>query len=186
MIRNYHRTATVVALTLALTAGAAAAASATSNLGFSEPSGPQITSQARLINLEPSRPNTLASTSLCSETCSGGGYRSVNTAATDQTYTGPRSEVVSGGGYGSVNTAATDQTYTGPRSEVVSGGGYKTDSVPATVVRVVAAHSSFDWGDAGIGAGAAVPLIGIGLAGTRAATNSRTSRTRQWRTTGSS
>jgi hypothetical protein len=161
MIRNYHRTATVVALTLALTAGAAAAASATSNLGFSEPSGPQITSQARLVNLEPSRPNTLASTSLCSETCSGGGYRSVN-------------------------TAATDQTYTGPRSEVVSGGGYKTDTVPATVVRVVAAHSSFDWGDAGIGAGAAVALIGIGLAGTRAATNSRTPRTRQWRATGSS
>jgi hypothetical protein len=76
-----------------------------------------------------------------------------------------------------------EQTVTGastaPCSEVCSGGGY--GSVPATIVHVVAPDGSFNWGDAGIGAGASLVLVGIGLAGTRAVTNSRKRHTREQR-----
>ena len=68
---------------------------------------------------------------------------------------------------------------TAPCSEVCSGGGY--GSVPATIVHVVAPDGSFNWGDAGIGAGASLVLLGIGLAGTRAVTNSRKRHTREQR-----
>ena len=68
---------------------------------------------------------------------------------------------------------------TGPCSEVCAGGG--SGSVPATTVRVVTRDGSFDWADAGIGAGASLVLFGVGLAGVRAATNSRDRHTRQKR-----
>jgi hypothetical protein len=42
-------------------------------------------------------------------------------------------------------------------------------------------NRGFDWGDAGIGAGASLLLLGIGLAGLRAATNRRTRRIREKR-----
>jgi hypothetical protein len=41
------------------------------------------------------------------------------------------------------------------------------------IVHVVAPNGGFDWGDAGIGAGGALILVGLGLAATRAATNGR-------------
>jgi hypothetical protein len=44
---------------------------------------------------------------------------------------------------------------------------------PHTVVRVVASHDGFDWGDAGIGAGAMLLLLGMAIAGTLVATNGR-------------
>ncbi len=51
-----------------------------------------------------------------------------------------------------------------------------------TTVHVTASNRGFDWGDAGIGAGATVLLLGAGLAGTRVATSTRKRRTRQERT----
>jgi hypothetical protein len=44
---------------------------------------------------------------------------------------------------------------------------------------VTASNHAFDWIDAGIGAGATVILLGVGLAGTRLATSSREWRARQ-------
>jgi hypothetical protein len=46
---------------------------------------------------------------------------------------------------------------------------------------ITASNRGFDWGDAGIGAGASLVLLGIGLAGLHAATTSRTRRTREER-----
>ena len=51
-----------------------------------------------------------------------------------------------------------------------------------TTVHVTASNRGFDWGDAGIGAGTTVLLLGVGLAGTRVATSTRKRRTRQERT----
>jgi hypothetical protein len=47
----------------------------------------------------------------------------------------------------------------------------------------ISSNRGFDWGDAGIGAGASLLLLGIGLAGLRAATNSHTRRIREKRAT---
>ena len=60
-------------------------------------------------------------------------------------------------------------------------GAHTTANVAPPVVRVVTSHGGFDWGDAGIGAGAALVLLAIGLTGTRAATNSRKRHTREQR-----
>jgi len=96
-----------------------------------------------------------------------------NASPHPQPSNGPCSEVCSGRGYGSVNVSTRTPASTGPRSEVVSGGGYGPVSVPATVVRVAAPGSGFDWGDAGIGAGGAFALTMIGLGGVLTATNRR-------------
>jgi hypothetical protein len=48
-------------------------------------------------------------------------------------------------------------------------------------VPVVGSRDGFDWGDAGIGAGAMLVLLGIALAGTLVATNARTGHTRAQR-----
>lgn len=90
----------------------------------------------------------------------------------------PCSEVCSGSGYNTVKASTARPVSTGPRSEVVSGGGYGPVSTPATVVRVVAPSGGFDWGDAGIGAGGAFALTMIGLGGVIAATNRRSRQTR--------
>jgi len=64
--------------------------------------------------------------------------------------------------------------YSGPVSQPSSPPHLSTTAAPPhTVVRVVASHDGFDWGDAGIGAGAMLLLLGIGLAGTLVATNAR-------------
>jgi hypothetical protein len=52
-------------------------------------------------------------------------------------------------------------------------GSTGASSVPATIVHVTAPGNGFQWDDAGIGAAAALALIGIALVGTRAATSSR-------------
>jgi hypothetical protein len=59
-----------------------------------------------------------------------------------------------------------------PCGDVCSGHGYGLVSPAATSFRV-ASGDGFNWGDAGIGAGASVLLLGIGLAGTRIATKAR-------------
>lgn len=65
-------------------------------------------------------------------------------------------------------------------------GVFGTNSPPVSDGGTGAAHTTasnrgFDWGDAGIGAGAALALLGFGLAGLRAATTSRARRTREKR-----
>jgi hypothetical protein len=94
-------------------------------------------------------------------------------------------DVCSGHGYGFVGVTRTTAS---PVScgDVCSGHGYGPVNTPATIVRVVAPGGGFDWGDAAIGAGAALVLVGIGLAGTRAAPNSRRRHVRQQRATASS
>ncbi len=112
---------------------------------------------------QPSTPtNTSApSTSPCSEVCSGGAvYRLTSfrnprhlepsTPATPS----PCSEVCSGGSVGATLTAVS------------------TPRTLPTVVHVVTHNSGFDWGDAGIGAGAAALLLliiggGLGATATR-------------------
>jgi hypothetical protein len=49
------------------------------------------------------------------------------------------------------------------------------------IVPVAVANGGFEWGDAGIGAGAALVLVGLGLAATRAATLSHKRNPREQR-----
>jgi hypothetical protein len=149
MIRHHERIARVAALTLALTAIATSPASATP---------------------PPASPGP------CSEVCSGGSYApGPSQPAATPTSTQPRSEIAntgpcseacSGGGYGSrVSRPAATPTSTGPGSDVSSTNGYDLARVPPTLVRITSGDSGFDWGDAGIGAGAA---LGLTLAATGA------------------
>jgi hypothetical protein len=87
--------------------------------------------------------------------------------------------------YGTV--ASTDS---GPCSEVCSGGAGSYGSVtqlaqtldqPAARLPLSVHPAGFHWLDAGIGAAGSLVLVGLGLAGMRAATNSRRRRTRQQR-----
>jgi len=58
---------------------------------------------------------------------------------------------------------------------------YGTGGTAPRVVRVIAHSGGSHWADAGIAAGASIVLLGIGLAGMRAATNSRKRDNRQQR-----
>jgi hypothetical protein len=157
MIRHHHRITHAVALTLALTALATSPA-----LAMPVPDSPGP----------------------CSEACSGGGYgsgpsRPAATPTSTQPHqiagTGPCSEVCSGRGYGSsaIRSAATP-TSTGPGSGVSSTNGYDPARVLATVVRTTSGASAFDWGDAGIGAGAALGLVLAATGGTLLLAHRRT------------
>jgi len=143
MIRHHQRIARAAALTLALTAITASPASATP---------------------------PAASPGPCSEVCSSGGYgpgpsQPAATPTSTQprskiANTGPCSEACSGGGYeSSVSRPAATPTSTGPGSDVSSTNGYDFARVPPTVVRIISGDRGFDWGDAGIGAGAALGLM---------------------------
>jgi hypothetical protein len=97
---------------------------------------------------------------------------------------GPCSEVCSGG---PANRGAVTETSLSPQLSIpallYSGAGAASTSggSPQAVVRAVASHGGFNWGDAGIGAGAVLILLGIGLAVTLVATNGHRSRTRKHR-----
>lgn len=56
---------------------------------------------------------------------------------------------------------------------------YPANTTPAVIVRTSAAKNEFDWGDAGIGAGGALGLAAIGLAGALTVTQRRTRRVRR-------
>ena len=172
MNRQHHRISNVIVLTLALTASVAPVA-------WADPPPHANVETAVAANHGPAstpvRPNPDQQTV---------------TGAT--THTGLCSEVCSGGSYGYVTPSFSTPNETGatlshdPRSRpTVLSTAYNTASTPATVVRV-APGGSFDWGDAGIGAGAALVLLGIGLAGSRAATDSRKRHPRERRATASS
>jgi len=88
---------------------------------------------------------------------------------------GPCSEVCSGGGYASrVSPTAATPTSTGPGSDVLSTNGYDLARVPPSVVRISSGDSGFDWGDAGIGAGAALGLMLAATGGTLLLAHRRT------------
>jgi hypothetical protein len=73
--------------------------------------------------------------------------------------------------------AAHSSVPVGPNPDQQAAG-----SPSRATVHVSASNPGFDWDDAGIGAGATVLLLGVGLAGTRVATSTRKRRTRQERT----
>jgi hypothetical protein len=114
----YHRAATTI-LTLALALAVPA------------------TTTAQL----PDKLTSPASSSPCSEVCSGGGYfgKSNTTRTADSlptilngaSHPGPCSEVCSGGGYGSASQPSPTPDDPGPCSEVCSGGGYGSASQPS-------------------------------------------------------
>ena len=143
MSRHHHRITHAAVLTLALTALVAPPA-------FALPA--------------PASPGP------CSEVCSDGGYGpgpSPPVATPTSTHprpqinsTGPCSEVCSGSGYNSrARRPVATATSTGPGSDISTIDGAQAAPVPATVVRISSGDSGFDWGDAGIGAGAALGLM---------------------------
>ena len=154
MVRQ-HRTTAAVAITLALTASLAPIASA-------DPA-PLARAEAAIAATHgsaPVRPNP-----------------DQQTATPAITHRGPCSEVCSAGAgsYGSTSQPATTPNKSG--ATLPQG----TASPAPTVVRVVTHSGGFDWGDAGIGAAAALVLLGVGLTAARAATNSRRRHTREQR-----
>jgi hypothetical protein len=173
MIRRQRNITSAIALALALTTSVAPAASADSQ--------PLTQAEAAIANAA-----THTGTGPCSEVCSAGGYGSVSQPAVSQARTGaalphdPRSRAVAlaSNGQGSLNVTTRTPTTTATCGDVCSGRGYGPVSAPATVVRVVAPGSGFDWGDAGIGAGGAIVLVLIGT-GAALATTSRRGRSAQ-------
>jgi hypothetical protein len=88
---------------------------------------------------------------------------------------GTCSEVCSGGGYGpGPSRPAATPTSTGPGSDVLSTNGYDFARVPPTVVRISSGDNRFDWGDAGIGAAAALGLMLAATGGTLLLAHRRT------------
>jgi hypothetical protein len=57
----------------------------------------------------------------------------------------------------------------------------QASKVGTDAAHITSSNRGFDWGDAGIGAGVSLVLLGIGLASLHAATTSRTRRTREKR-----
>jgi hypothetical protein len=153
MVRQNRTTAAVV-ISLALTSSLAPIASA-------DPA-PLARAEAAIAAAQPSppvRPNPDEQTA--------------NAAAT---YSGPCSEVCSGGAasYGSPTYPSVHRHPVAARLR--SGPGIRAFSAaftPPRVVRLATHGSGFAWRDAGIGAGAALLLLAIGLTGARAATSSR-------------
>jgi hypothetical protein len=154
MVRQ-HRTTAAVAITLALTASLAPTASADPARLARAEAAITVTHGSAIV-----RPNADQQTA---------------TAAT--TYPGPCSEICSGGAgsYGSMSQLARTPDKSGATLP------HGTASPAPTIVRVVTHSAGFDWGDAGIGAGTALVLLGIGLTATRAAANSRRRHTREQR-----
>lgn len=123
---------------------------------------------------QPDKPGTPARASPCSEVCSGGGYASGNSTTRPPAYSlpmilpgvgdpGPCSEVCSGGGYGSVSP---------PSRMPGDSSAHDTARIPPAGGRVTGS-AGFHWGDAGIGAGAMLALIVLGLAGALTLTRRR-------------
>ena len=152
---HQHRTTAAVAITLALTASLAPTASADPGPLARAEAAITATHGSALVRANPDQQPTTAAT----------------------TYPGPCSEICSGGAgsYGSTNQLSRTPDKSGATLRHV------TASPAPAVVRVVTHSGGFDWGDAGMGAGAALVLLGIGLTATRAATNSRRRHTREQR-----
>jgi hypothetical protein len=184
MSHHHHRITPAVALTIAL-------AAATASTALADPA-PLARAEAAIANA--SAPPS-AGSGPCSEVCSGGAgsYGSLNQPARTQDESGatlphdprPRSVALASGSNGSVN--ATARTPASPVScgDVCSSHGWPV-SAPATVLRIAAPSAGFDWGDAGIGAGATIALMLIGTGGVLATTHRRGRRAPQQRPSASS
>ena len=124
----------------------------------------------------------------CSEVCSGGAgsYGSASQRSWTPDGSGatlphdprPRSVALASNSNGSLNVATATPASPVPCGDVCSAG-YPGLGTPATVVRTVVPGGGFDWGDAGIGAGATIVLILIGTGGALATTNRRDRRAHQ-------
>jgi hypothetical protein len=161
MVRHHRRIAPAVGLALALATAAPAA-------GMPQPN-PSSTAQTRQT-----------STQLCSEVCSASGYGAAKSGATLPHDPRTRAVALAGAGYGYGSTPVASTPSASLRSEVVSGAGYGNPNAATTVVRVSApSNDGFDWGDAGVGAGGTLVILGLlgGGAFALSSARGRTSRT---------
>lgn len=164
MVRQHHTTA-AIAITVALTVGVAPIAAADpAPLARAEATIAANQTQARTAI----RPNP-----------------DDQTMTTVITNPGPCSEVCSAGpaSRGLVSQPSQPPRYSS-RALLDSGPAVRAGSTAGSspsVVRVVTHNGGFDWGDAGIGAGATLILLGIGFACARAATHGRRRHLRQQR-----
>ena len=85
---------------------------------------------------------------------SSGGYEPVNVSHASQTVLGPTD--ASSGGYEPVTVSHASRTVLGPTDASSGGYDFAASAAPATAQ----SGSGFHWNDAGIGAGAAVLLLG--------------------------
>jgi len=174
--RLWRLAAVLAVLTCGLLASAAAVPAAFATM-LPDKGPPAVGVPATATAQQPDMPGSSASASPCSEVCSGGGYASGTSTTRPPAYSmpmillgagdaGPCSEVCSGGGYGSV----------GPPSRTPGdSSAYDTARIPPAGGRVTD-RAGFHWGDAGIGAGAMLASIVLGLGGALTVTRRRNHR----------
>jgi hypothetical protein len=145
MTYQYRRIKYALGVTLAAAVCAASPAAARFELNPPQANGPQTT----------------ASTGVCSEVCSGGGYTPQITATSALAEPGARLPH-------------------NPRDRpAVPTGAQGAGHPAAPTVHVVAHDSGFHWGDAAIGAGAAIVLLLVTGLGARATATRRSRRLAQ-------
>jgi hypothetical protein len=174
MVRHHHRVVPAIALAVAFATAAPALAEphASSPPTAPAPHGVYIRAEKTVATSGSNGPVVATSApSTGSDVLSGHGYVNPGPAiATSAPSTG--SDVLSGHGY--VNPGPVVSTSApSPGSDVLSGHGYVNPTAPATVVRTVAPSNGFDWGDAAIGAGAAIVLLLVVGAGAFGVTSGR-------------
>jgi hypothetical protein len=153
MIRE-HRTTAAVVITLALAASFAPIAAA-----HPAPFGPAQAAIAAADSSIPARPNP--------------DKQVVRSPSPSPRLTEKQAKALAGLQSAAVQAGLHPGVF-GPNSPRVSKSG-------TGAAHITASDRGFDWGDAGIGAGASLILLAIGLAGLRALTTSRTRRTREER-----
>jgi hypothetical protein len=175
--RLWRLAAVLAVLTCGLLAAAAVPAAFAAILPDKGP--PATGVPATATAQQPDMPGSSARASPCSEVCSGDGYASGTSTTRPSAYSmpmillgagdpGPCSEVCSGGGYGlgGPPSRTPDDSSAHDTARIPPVGGRVTDS------------AGFHWGDAGIGAGAMLALIVLGLGGALTLTHRRNHRIR--------
>ena len=181
-VRRCRLAAVLAGLSCALLASAAVPAAFATTLPDEGPLAVGVPAAATAQ--QPDKPGRPATASPCSEVCSGGGYASGTSTTTPRAHglpmtlpgagaPGPCSEVCSGGGYGLGGPP--------PRTPGGSSAGNTARTQPQG--RVVTGSAGFDWGDAGIGAGAMLAVIVLGLGGALTLTHRRNHRIHDQRST---
>jgi hypothetical protein len=175
-VRLWRLAAVLAVLTCGLLASAAAVPAAFATM-LPDKGHPAVGVPATATAQQQDKPGSPARASSCSEVCSGGGYASGTSTTRPPAYSlpmillgvgnlGPCSEVCSGGGYGSV----------GPPSRTPrDSSAHDTARIPPVGGRVTDS-AGFHWGNAGIGAGAMLALIVLGLGGALTLTRRRNHR----------
>jgi hypothetical protein len=171
--RLWRLAAVLAVLTCALLASAAAVPAAFATM-LPDKGPPAAGVPATATAQQPGKPGSPARASPCSEVCSGGGYASGTSTTRPPAHGMPM--ILPGAGH------------PGPCSEVCSGGGYGSASPPSRTPGDSSAHDTarippaggpvtasagFHWGDAGIGAGAMLAVIALGLGGALTLTRRR-------------